>query len=178
MVIFDTFIWLHIPKVAGTTIRDQIKYQGGTSVEGVFIHKGHEIPAAHMTAQEIIEVIPETELRKPTFAFCRNPMSRFRSACAYSKIEPKAMIRKLQMIESEYDFDARLALAQVSYAFDTTNWMKIEDAEGKIVEIDGVIIDLRIRSNVSPSDTIVLNRRQKRFVTEYYGMDYEKFGYH
>lgn len=177
MVVLDHFIWLHVPKVAGTGVRAQLKAQGGQSVEGFVDYKGRKLRRAHMLPEEIREIIHDTHLNKPTLAFCRHPMGRFRSACAYMDIDPQNLIDRLKMDGHEHDFHARLALPQVSYAFPDTNWIRLEEVEGKTIEIEGVQIDLSQRHNTSPSDSVNLTADQESFVKEYYAPDFEKFKY-
>jgi len=177
MVIMDSFIWLHVPKVAGTGIRNQLKALGGHSVEGFIEHKGRKVRAAHMIPEEIREIIHEDQLRRPTLAFCRHPMSRFRSICSFMNVSPDYVIDRLKTEDHWYNFEARMMLPQVAYAFADTNWIRLEEVEGKTIDIEGIQIDLSHRENVSPSELVNLTAEHEAFVKEYYAPDFEKFKY-
>lgn len=177
MVILDSFIWLHVPKVAGTGIRGQLKEQGGHSVEGFIEHKGRKVRAAHLIPEEIREIIHEDQLRRPTLAFCRHPMGRFRSICSFMNVSPDYVIDRLKTEDHWYNFEARMMLPQLAYAFEDTNWIRIEEVEGKTIEIEGVRIDFSQYHNTSQSDAVNLTAKHEAFVKEYYAPDFDKFKY-
>ena len=179
MVITDDFIWLHVPKCGGTDIRMQLKRQGGYSLEGFINWLGRRMRRAHMLVDEMTEYAEQDETlaaalasSSPTIAFCRHPVNRFRSICAFTHMTPDDVIRELRSPNAHRSFDSRLMLPQSMFAPPRTIWLRLEDLSGSNTRINGYDFDLRKASNTSASYSVPLEERHLEFIRDFYAGDH------
>lgn len=193
IVIPNKFIFVHNPKVAGTTVREQLmQHEGAISHTGSGYIGKRVYDSAHIPLSVIEKNFPNLYKVLPAigFGFVRNPYDRCASAWIHS-VRVHKTLNKPYPYETLGDY-LKIAskttkhymahgIPQHRFFFNKGKqivaWGKIEEAENKVVQVGPITLDMRKRANEQKEVEVEFDDKTKEIIWDIYKKDFQLFGY-
>jgi chondroitin 4-sulfotransferase 11 len=192
------FIFVHIPKTAGTSIEKALNLQQEISLYKKYKYKNYPVCPQHLFLSEIIKEIP-TLKSFSVFTVVRNPFDRFVSVYLHFKKNFWAkeffnlnfekfinICLKLPIAERRYKFDGHLEIQQNYLDYNLPiHIFKFEELNNKSLE-EWLYKNFNLKINLSHENKTLNKLPYKEYYTkqslidkvaEFYAKDLESFFY-